>query len=183
MKKKIPMHDIRKSASALVLAAAPPCPAARIPLLLAAAAGIQLRLLCNLFDGMVAIEGGFKSKAGELYNEFPDRISDVLVLVAAGYFAGGSGLVFGITAAILALLTAYVRALAGSAGVTPSFCGPMAKQQRMAIITLACLLSIPEPMYSAGHPVMLGSLAVIIVGAVITTVRRLRLTAAELNQS
>lgn len=46
-------------------------------------AGIQLRLLCNLFDGMVAIEGGKKSDVGSLYNEFPDRIADSLLIVAA----------------------------------------------------------------------------------------------------
>ena len=171
------------AAAALFLAAAPPCPTARIPLLIAAAAGIQLRLLCNLFDGMVAIEGGFKSKSGELYNEFPDRISDVLVLVAAGCFAGGAGPMLGTAAAMLALLTAYVRSLAGSAGATPPFCGPMAKQQRMALITCACLLSTVEPRFTAGHPVMLVTLAVIIVGAVITTIRRLKLTAAELERS
>ena len=33
-------------------------------LFLTAAALIQIRLLCNLFDGMVAIEGGFKTKIG-----------------------------------------------------------------------------------------------------------------------
>ena len=52
---------------------------------LAAAACIQLRLLCNLFDGMVAVEGGFKTKSGEIYNELPDRVADVLILAGAGY--------------------------------------------------------------------------------------------------
>jgi hypothetical protein len=33
---------------------------------------IQMRLLCNLFDGMVAVEGGHKTKSGEIYNELPD---------------------------------------------------------------------------------------------------------------
>ena len=50
-----------------------------------AAACIQLRLLCNLFDGMVAVEGGFKTKSGEIYNELPDRVADVLILAGAGY--------------------------------------------------------------------------------------------------
>jgi hypothetical protein len=35
-------------------------------LLILAGCGMQLRLLCNLFDGMMAIEGGFRTKAGEL---------------------------------------------------------------------------------------------------------------------
>lgn len=45
----------------------------QILLLIIAIAGIQLRLLCNLVDGMVAIEGGKVTPAGELFNEVPDR--------------------------------------------------------------------------------------------------------------
>src|SRR5664279_3929418 len=45
---------------------------------LTAALFIQLRLLCNLLDGMVAIEGGRRSAVGELYNDLPDRLSDAL---------------------------------------------------------------------------------------------------------
>src|SRR5262245_34124008 len=52
---------------------------------LLAAIFIQLRLLCNLMDGMVAIEGGLRSAAGEIYNDLPDRVSDALILIAAGY--------------------------------------------------------------------------------------------------
>ena len=55
---------------------------------LLAAAGIQLRLLCNLLDGMVAIECGKKSATGGIYNEAPDRLADVILLVAAGQGAG-----------------------------------------------------------------------------------------------
>jgi hypothetical protein len=43
---------------------------------LVAAACIQARLLCNLFDGMVAVEGGFRTKSGEIFNELPDRFAD-----------------------------------------------------------------------------------------------------------
>src|SRR5687768_9643164 len=56
-------------------------PAAHAGLLVVATAGIQLRLLCNLLDGMIAIEGGFKSKTGDIYNDLPDRIADVAILV------------------------------------------------------------------------------------------------------
>src|SRR5262249_18347373 len=52
---------------------------------LPAALFIQLRLLCNLMDGMVAAEGGLRSAMGEIYNDLPDRISDALILLAAGY--------------------------------------------------------------------------------------------------
>ena len=50
-----------------------------------AVCGMQLRLLCNLFDGMVAIEGGFKTKAGEIFNELPDRFSDAFIFIGAAY--------------------------------------------------------------------------------------------------
>src|SRR5690349_8777496 len=57
----------------------------KILLLVWAAACMQLRLLCNLFDGMVAIEGGFKTKSGEVYNELPDRFSDIFIFLGAAY--------------------------------------------------------------------------------------------------
>src|SRR5262249_12137602 len=57
--------------------------------LLAAAAFIQLRLLCNLLDGMVAVEGGMKTKSGEVFNDLPDRIADSLIFIATGYAAAG----------------------------------------------------------------------------------------------
>ena len=36
--------------------------------LIIAAVAIPLRLLCNLFDGMLAVEGGLKSPTWPLYN-------------------------------------------------------------------------------------------------------------------
>ena len=112
-------------------------------LLILAVCGMQLRLLCNLFDGMVAIEGGFKTKAGEIFNELPDRFSDAFIFIGAGYalpeFAWSREL--GWAAAVLAVITAYVRALGASMGAGQHFIGPMAKQQRMALMTAACLIS------------------------------------------
>src|SRR6186997_2893473 len=74
---------------------------------LLAAVCVQLRLVCNLLDGMVAIEGGKKSSVGAIYNEFPDRIADTLFLVPLGYAAAMPWL--GWFGALLAALTAYVR--------------------------------------------------------------------------
>ena len=106
-----------------------------------AAACIQLRLLANLLDGMLAVEGGLGSPAGELYNEIPDRLSDVLILAAAGYaipaIAWAPELGWGV--AVLAVLTAYVRAFGGSLGQPQDFCGPMGKPQRMAVMTAGCI--------------------------------------------
>jgi phosphatidylglycerophosphate synthase len=82
-----------------------------------AAVGVQLRLLANMFDGMVAIETGRTSAVGELYNEVPDRVSDTAVLVGAGYAAGGCP-VLGYVAALLAVFIAYVRAQGRVAGAS-----------------------------------------------------------------
>src|ERR1700690_3897928 len=53
--------------------------------LVACAVCIQLRLACNMLEGMVAVEGGKKSPVGSLYNEIPDRLADSIFIVAVGY--------------------------------------------------------------------------------------------------
>jgi hypothetical protein len=74
--------------------------------------------------------------AGPIWNELPDRVADVLLLAGAGYgvqTAGiGGGAAVGWIAAVLAVLTAYVRELGRGLGQPADFSGPMAKQQRMA---------------------------------------------------
>ncbi|MCM2278866.1 MAG: CDP-alcohol phosphatidyltransferase family protein [Oligoflexia bacterium] len=141
--------------------------------------GIQLRLLCNLFDGMVAVEGGKKSKSGELFNDIPDRISDSVLLVALGYAIPGRelGPALGWAAALAATLTAYVRTLATSAGAPVSFAGPMAKQHRMAVLTLACLaagitLAVKPGATPAAAELLWLGLVVILAGSVLTVLRR-----------
>jgi phosphatidylglycerophosphate synthase len=57
------------------------------PLSLMAVFFILCRALCNMFDGMVAVEGGKKTASGELFNDIPDRIADPLIIVSAGYAA------------------------------------------------------------------------------------------------
>ena len=153
-------------------------------LLIGAAGFIQLRLLCNLFDGMVAVEGGFRAPSGEIYNEFPDRISDVLILVCAGYSIPLSkwGDDLGWAAAVLAVITAYVRTLGGSVGVSQPFCGPMAKQQRMAVITIACLATIIESIFRLREDMMLLALMIIVLGCTITILRRAYLIIKELEK-
>src|SRR5439155_1006073 len=105
----------------------------------AAAAGIQLRLLCNLLDGLVAVEHAKATRSGEIYNDLPDRLSDMLILIMAGYSAAALGIRFahelGWIAASLAVLTAYARVLGRSIGSGIYFIGPMAKQHRMALMT------------------------------------------------
>jgi phosphatidylglycerophosphate synthase len=151
---------------------------------LLAAACTQLRLLCNLLDGLLAIEGGLKTTTGDLYNEVPDRIADILILVGAGRgisqaipFAEGLG--WG--CALLAVLTAYVRLLGGSLGFPQDFAGPMAKQHRMFTLTVGTLAAAIE-FAARGTMVSLAiALLIILAGSAITFIRRLSRIAKQLQ--
>jgi phosphatidylglycerophosphate synthase len=136
---------------------------------LLAVLGIQLRLLANVLDGLVAVEGGKSSVQGALYNEFPDRIADTVILVSIGYAADAASL--GWAAALLAALTAYVRVFGGTLGQQQCFDGPMAKQHRMAVATVALLISTVTLMLAASA-VLKVSLVVITLGSAWTCVTR-----------
>lgn len=140
-----------------------------------AAIFIQLRLLCNLLDGLVAIEGKKATPTGVLYNEIPDRIADSLIIVATGYAINSISLgsFLGWYCALMAIFTAYVRVLATSVGAPTKFTGPMAKPHRMALLTGACLLT-PFESYFWGsmENVFLLALVVMSVGVTVTVIRR-----------
>ena len=145
---------------------------------LIAALGAQLRLTANMLDGMVAIAGNRTSKTGELYNEVPDRVSDAAVFIGAG-FAWGGNVTLGYVATILAIFTAYVRAAGKIAGAPNEFCGPMAKQHRMLVMTLICVYAAITPrswqmiMFNDSQIGLMSlGLLVIVVGCVITVIRR-----------
>lgn len=139
-----------------------------------AAVFIQCRLLCNLFDGMVAIEGGKKTQSGELFNDMPDRISDALLLVCAGYAISivSWGGTLGWCTALLAVMTAYVRTLAASLGAPVNFQGPMAKQHRMALLTAACIITAFENSFGQPGYALLAAMIIMIPGCFITLYRR-----------
>ncbi|MGY1458906.1 CDP-alcohol phosphatidyltransferase family protein [Luteimonas sp. A534] len=143
------------------------------------ALGIQLRLLCNLLDGMVAVEGGRSTPTGALYNEVPDRIADSVLLVALGCAAGLPWA--GWLAALLAALTAYIRTLGGALGLAQDFRGPMAKQHRMALMTLACFVAPFETMWAGSRHALVIAVLVIAAGALLTCGTRLRAVARQLE--
>ena len=155
---------------------------------LAAAGMIQLRLQCNLYDGMVAIATGRASQVGEIYNDVPDRVSDSALLIGAGYAVGGNA-TLGYAAALAAMFTAYVRAVGKAGGAKQVFCGPMAKQHRMALLTVMavyCALTPKtwQPMWgessACGIPAV--ALSVITLGSVVTAARRLLRIARQLRE-
>jgi phosphatidylglycerophosphate synthase len=134
--------------------------------LILAAASLQARLVCNLIDGMVAIEGGKGAKDGPFWNEAPDRASDLLFFTGAGLAAGRPEL--GLLAAALAIATAYVRELGRAEGFPPDFSGPLAKPQRMAVLTAGTVLAA---LY-ATHWTLTVTLWIIALGTAATVVRR-----------
>lgn len=154
-----------------------------------AAAGIQLRLLCNLMDGMVAVEGGKATATGPIYNEVPDRVADVMILVGAGYSTRmDPGVIklldtlpLGWSCAIMAMATAYVRLLQGTLTGQQSFMGPMAKQHRMAVLTLGCFVALGESLAGREPVAVYWALLVILIGACWTFIRRLMLISTTLK--
>jgi len=150
---------------------------------LAGAVLIQLRLAANMFDGMVALAKGAPSPVGELYNEIPDRVSDSAVLIGAGIAGGDWGL--GVAAALAAMATAYVRAAGKAAGALNDFSGPMAKPHRMFVMTVLAVWAAVMP--RAWQPVLDGlelpslALLLVIVGCVVTAIRRLLRIARSLR--
>ncbi|MFV0292808.1 MAG: CDP-alcohol phosphatidyltransferase family protein [Paracoccus sp. (in: a-proteobacteria)] len=138
--------------------------------LLAGAGFCQLRLLCNLFDGMVAIEARRGAPDGRFWNEFPDRVSDALILIGLALGLDVPGL--GWAAVSFAFLTAYVRELGIGLGQGADFSGPMAKQHRIALVTGAAVLSVFEPVWNGQGQILNAALWVMVVGAVLTVARR-----------
>lgn len=152
----------------------------QILLLIIAIAGIQLRLLCNLVDGMVAIEGGKVTPAGELFNEVPDRVSDTFFFIGLGLSLISPfnhdisyGLSLGLLAALFAAFTAYVRVLGVSMGTPAFFSGPFAKQHRMALMTLSIIATIIGLFFQMSTEFLWLAIIIIIAGSFITTLRRL----------
>lgn len=150
---------------------------------LLAALLIQLRLLCNLFDGMVAVEGNLKSNSGEIYNDFPDRLSDMFIIVGVGYSITYYpwGCLLGWVAGYLAILTAYSRVLGHSSGTKQYFMGPMAKPHRMALVTAAALIAGIELFFTDKNFSMLIVLVLLIIGGGVTVIRRLKAIVGELE--
>lgn len=153
-------------------------PDAAWPLWLLGALLVQLRLLANLLDGMVAIGRGVASATGELWNEVPDRVSDTAILLGLGVAAGSPA--WGLAAALAAMATAYVRAVGKAAGAPSDFRGPMAKQHRMALVTALAVWCAVTPAAWQGHLPRWALIAITVL-ATVTALRRLAGTVSHLR--
>jgi phosphatidylglycerophosphate synthase len=140
------------------------------------------------------VEYGKATKSGEIFNDLPDRIADVLILVAAGYAAAYAGadwrwrpVEVGWLAGVLAMGTAYVRVLGKSIGAGTYFIGPMAKQHRMATLTVACLIclivQLVVPRRDFDGKILSLALWLICLGSAITAVRRMIYIARDVEKT
>jgi phosphatidylglycerophosphate synthase len=155
-------------------------------LLLVAPAFCYLRLWFNMLDGMVALAAGKASARGEIMNDVPDRISDVLIFVGVAQ-SGLMHAAVGYWAAIFALLTAYVGTLGQAVGGRREFGGVMAKPWRMvalhigAWVTLACIRWNTGRISFASLTVLDWACVTVIAGCVQTIGVRLKRTMATLR--
>jgi phosphatidylglycerophosphate synthase len=172
--------------SGIALASTPHFPQIQKILWLFAALLIVLRLLANMFDGMVAVEGGKASPVGELFNEIPDRISDSATLIGLGYAVGGH-IELGYGAALAAVFVAYIRTVGKACTGIADFGGPFAKQQRMAIVIVVAILSAILPnieridFWPQGG-LSANALLLILLGSLLTAWLRLRRIAKRMRK-
>src|SRR5437762_10842623 len=92
-----------------------------------------------MLDGLVAFAAGKASRRGEILNDLPDRISDIVIFVGVAH----SGLMnpfIGYWAAIFAVLTAYSGLFGQALGVQREFGGIMSKPWRMVVLGIGAWL-------------------------------------------
>jgi phosphatidylglycerophosphate synthase len=137
-----------------------------------------------MLDGMVALASGQASWRGEILNDLPDRVSDVLIFAGVAH-SGWMNPLFGYWAAIFALLTAYVGMFGQAVGVQREFSGLMSKPWRMVVlhvgawVTLACVWWNSGSIRCASLTVLDWACLIVIAGCVQTmTIRLKRIMAA-----
>lgn len=94
-----------------------------------------LRLWFNMLDGMVAVTAGKASARGEIVNDLPDRISDVIIFVGIAQSDLMNPFI-GYWTAIFSLFTAYVGLFGQAIGGRREFGGIMSKPWRMVALSL-----------------------------------------------
>jgi phosphatidylglycerophosphate synthase len=147
-------------------------------LLMVAPLFCYLRLWCNMLDGMVALAAGEASRRGEILNDIPDRISDVLIFIGAAH-SGWMNPLFGYWAAIFSLGTAYIGMLGQAVGAQREFCGLMSKPWRMVALGLGAWLTYLLYRWNDGDTIIGGfgalewTCLIVIAGCFQTSVQRL----------
>jgi phosphatidylglycerophosphate synthase len=94
-----------------------------------------------MLDGMVALAAGKASRHGEILNDLPDRLSDVLIFAGVAH-SGLDAVISGYWAGIFAVLTAYVGLFGQAIGVQREFSGWMSKPWRMVTLHLGAWITL-----------------------------------------
>jgi len=128
-----------------------------------------LRLWCNMLDGMVALAAGKASWRGEILNDLPDRVSDVMIFVGVAH-SGWCSPFAGYWAAIAAVFTAYVGMFGQAVGVQREFRGMMAKPWRMVVLHVGAWVQF----FWRDLPVLDWTCWVVIAGCIQTVAVRLQ---------
>jgi phosphatidylglycerophosphate synthase len=151
-------------------------------LLLIAPLFCYLRLWFNMLDGMVALASGKASWRGEILNDLPDRISDVLIFAGAAH-SGWMNPFAGYWAAIFALFTAYVGMFGQAVGVQREFSGVMSKPWRMVLLHLGAWITFARPSVPIDRFTILdGTCLLIVAGCLQTIAVRLKRIMAALRK-
>src|SRR4029077_5798717 len=85
--------------------------------------------------GWVGVGGGKGSRRGEILNDLPDRISDIIIFVGVAH-SGLMNPLIGYWTAIFAVLTAYVGLFGQALGGQREFGGIMSKPWRMVALSV-----------------------------------------------
>lgn len=142
-----------------------------------AVAFAMLRLWLNMFDGMVALAAGKGSRRGEIINDLPDRVSDVLIFVGIAH-SGWCNPFYAYWVAIAAVVIAYVGLFGQAVGVQREFSGVMAKPWRIVALSIGALATMflvlnDRPYWFGGFSVLDWTHFAILAGAVQTVILRL----------
>ena len=155
-------------------------------LLLIAPLFCYVRLWLNMLDGMVALAAGKASRRGEILNDLPDRVSDVLIFAGVAH-SGLCRMPLAYWATILAVMTAYVGLFGQALAGRREFGGVMSKPWRMvalhvgAWVTFALMMT-DRPVTFANLTVLDWTCVVVIAGSVQTIAVRLRATMRRLRE-
>jgi len=160
----------------------------RLPWLLVVAPLLcHVRLWMNMLDGMVALASGKASRRGEILNDLPDRVSDVLIFVGVAH-GGWCHPLWAYWAAVFALLTAYVGTLGQAVAGRREFSGVMSKPWRLVALHVGAWVTLA--LVWLGRDTAIGRMTVldltcaaVIAGCAQTIVVRLRSTLRLLGEA
>lgn len=142
-----------------------------------AVAFAMLRLWLNMFDGMVALAAGKASRRGEIVNDLPDRVSDVLIFAGIAH-SGWCNPFYAYWVALGAVIVAYVGLFGQAVGVQREFSGVMAKPWRIVAVSLGALATMflvlqSRPYWFGGFSILDWTHFVILAGCAQTVAVRL----------